>query len=493
MPSLIDTHSHIYVGKFAADIDQVMERARNAGVETIIVPATKPSEFRDALALAERFPEVRTAIGVHPHHAHEVDDADLREVERLAESGNVIAVGEIGIDYYYEFSPRERQHEVFRHQLRIARRLGLPAVVHNRDSDEDVLRIIEEEQDGALRFQLHCFSSNEDVLRRALDLGGMISFTGNITYSKGALDGVVRAVPDDRIMVETDAPYLTPVPHRGKRNEPEYVSLVADKVAELRGETIDAIREMTTTNARRFFQLALLLIAILGLSVADASAQPAPRPVRTVDTTSDPPFEKIFGIGAQLTSVTYISGAVTEANAAGLGVWLTAAPLQPLGVDWLQVDVIFNSTEVPQSILDSAYQAAARGARNGDTARTPPANLHSTIDFSLRATANPRKIITFFASFGVTYFSNEFGIDRYLVEHGDTTLKDYRESAWGIGGSLGISYNFNTPYGTISPTAEWRVATISGERKLPKRQNEFFLSQPRIGIILYPNFNKFFE
>jgi len=491
MHSLIDTHAHIYVPKFTDDIDQVIGRAREAGVETIITPATKPSEFSSALELATRFPEVKVAAGVHPHHAHEVDDADLHEVERLGAEGDVVAIGEIGIDYYYEFSPRERQHEVFRRQLRIAKRLGLPAVVHNRDSDDDLLRIIEEEQDGALRFQLHCFSSSSRVLARALDLGAMISFTGNITYSKGALDDVVRAVPDDRIMVETDAPYLTPVPHRGKRNEPGHVCLVAEKVAELRGETIEAIRQMTTANARRFFQLALLLIAILGLTRVEATAQPAPRPVRAVDTVGDPPFYKLFGIGGQLSSVTYISGATTEASAIGFGLWLSSAPLQPLGIDWLQLDVIFNSAEVQPSRLDSAYKAVAEPL--GEANQDPPPNRHSTIDVSLRATANPRKVITFFGSFGITFFSNEFGIDRYLVEHGDTTLKDYRESAWGISGSLGISYNLVTPYGTIAPTAEWRVATISGERTLPKRQSEFFLSQPRIGIILYPDFSKLLE
>lgn len=491
MSSLVDTHSHIYVGRFAPDLDEVIARAREAGVEAIVVPATRPQEFQEALALAALYPEVKVAVGVHPHHAHEITDQDLEEVERLGAGGSVIAIGEIGLDYYYEFAPKERQHEVFRRQLRIAKRVDLPAVIHNRDSDDDLLRIIEEEQDGSLRFQLHCFSSTEESLRRALALGGMISFTGNITYSKGALDGVVRAVPDDRIMVETDAPYLTPVPHRGKRNEPAYVSLVAAKVAELRGETIDAIRTMTTTNARRFFRLAALSIAFLGMLAATASAQTTPRPVRAVDTTSDPPFEKLVGVGALLASSTYISGATTEASAVGFGGWLSIAPLQPLGVDWIQVDITYTSAEVPQSRFDSAYAAVAtpRGEQNQD----PPPNRHKALDISLRATANPRKIITFFATIGLTHFDNEFGIDRYLVQNGDTSLKGYSESEWGIGGSLGLSYNFDTPYGTISPTAEWRVATISGERKLPKRQREFFVSQPRIGILLYPNFSKLFQ
>jgi TatD DNase family protein len=488
MPSLVDTHSHIYVSRFADDIDHVIERARAEGVETIITPATKPSEFSEAFALAERFPEIKVAVGVHPHHAHEITGADLEEIERIAAEGRAIAIGEIGLDYYYEFAPKERQHEVFRHQLGIARRLGLPAAIHNRESDDDLLRIIEEEQDGSLRFQLHCFSSDKEVLERALDLGAMISFTGNITYPKSSLDDIVRAVPDERIMIETDAPYLTPVPHRGKRNEPSYVGLVAGKIAELRGATLDAIKEMTTANARRFFGLSLGIILLFALAGTDVAAQP--QPVRTIDTTAPPPFNKLVGIGGHLASSTYITGATTEANALGYGVWFTVAPLQPLDIDWLQLDLVYTHVEV-KGVPDSAF-IAVRNFKGDSTLPAPP-NFHNTFDISVRATANPRKIITFFASFGLTHFSNEFGVDQYLIQNGDTSLKEYQESAWGISGSLGLSLNLVTPYGTIAPTAEWRVATITGERDLPKRKQEFFVSQPRIGILLYPDFSKIFD
>src|SRR5687768_12389956 len=157
MHSVIDTHSHIYAEQFDEDRDAIVERARSAGVVNIIVPATKPEEFDAVLELVACYPEVRGAFGIHPHHASEVNDDDLERVNELATQGRGIAVGEIGLDYYYDSAPRERQQEVFRHQLRIARETGLPAVLHNRDSDDDLLAILEDEQNGSLAFQLHCF------------------------------------------------------------------------------------------------------------------------------------------------------------------------------------------------------------------------------------------------------------------------------------------------------------------------------------------------
>jgi len=493
MPSLIDTHSHIYVPRFASDIDQVIQRAREAGVEKIVVPATKPPEFAPALDLAERYPEVEVAIGVHPHHAGEVDDADLEEVERLASEGRAIAIGEVGVDYYYEYAPRERQHEVFRRQLRIAKRLDLPAVVHNRDSDDDLLRIIEEEQDGSLRFQLHCFSSGVDVLRRALDLGAMISFTGNITYSKGTLDEVVRTVPDDRIMIETDAPYLTPVPYRGRRNEPAYVRHVAEKVAELRGKSLEETMTMTTDNARRFFRLAglatLLLIAFTFLGVAPASAQTTTdAPVASTDSLHVPPrpqYDKWVGVGGLLASTSIISGALTDANSViGVGFWLTATPLQSLGVDWLQLDLTYTHS-INRDVYDSLYQAVT-----GEPSAPPNDHFQTGVNF--RFIANPKSVINFYVSLGATYFRNEFGLDKWVLSRPNPNVIGYQETSWGVSGAVGFSLNIKTPYGLVSPTAEWYVGRIVGTRDLPHRSGEFFLSQPRIGILLYPALSKFF-
>ncbi len=493
MPSLVDTHSHIYTPKFTADIDQVIERAREAGVETIIVPATRPSEFEEALALVERYPEVRAAIGVHPHHAGEIDDADLETVRRIALEGRSIAVGEIGIDYYYEYAPREIQHDVFRKQLRIAKELDLPAVVHNRDSDEDLLRIIREEQDGRLRFQLHCFSSGAEILERALALGAMISFTGNITYSKGTLDEVVRAVPDDRIMIETDAPYLTPVPHRGKRNEPGFVAHVAAKVAELRGTSLEDIASMTTDNARRFFRLAALSLLLLILSLPSvASAQGGPTDVARPSTPAKPDtttaprsaYDKWLGVGGHLASTSVINGAITEANSViGYGGWLTVTPLLGMDVDWLQLDFTYTYSHNTK-VTDSNYTK-----ETGELV-APPNDYYQT-GINLRFIGNPKSVINLHLSLGLSYYRNEYGPDKWAMENvpDPVLIPDYIESGWGLSGAFGFSANIKTPYGIVAPTAEWYMGKLMGDRKLPLHQGEFFVSQPRIGILYYPELN----
>jgi TatD DNase family protein len=491
---MIDTHSHIYGERFGDEVDAVIARAVEAGVERIVIPATRPSEFDEVLAIAGRHSSsVSAAIGVHPHHAAEVDDADLQTVERIARAGDSIAIGEIGLDYYYDLAPRERQHEVFREQLRIARRNRLPAIIHNRESDEDLLRIIEEEQDGSLRLQLHCFSSTREILERAVALGAMISFTGNVTFAKSILSDVVRATPGDRLMIETDAPYMTPVPYRGKRNEPSYLGMIAEKIAEIRGETLDSIKQMTTDNARRFFGFLSVLLAMMVLLPSQGSAQ-NPRPVRPVDTTARRPFTKLVGIGGHIASSTYIAGSTTLASALGYGGWLSIVPLAPLKVDWLQMDFVYTHVKVP-GVADSTLRAVAAEQNDSATIFNPPPNFHNTFDISFRFTANPREVVTFFGSVGLTYFYNEFGADQYIINSGDTSkIKGYIEETWGIGGSFGVSFNYDLPIGTISPTAEWRVMAIDvfGERQLAHRPQEFLVSQPRIGIILYPNFSNLF-
>lgn len=489
-PGLIDTHAHIYHKRFTDDVEQMIERARQAGVETIIVPATEPEEYPLAAALAERFPEVHIAVGVHPHSAATVSDAQLDTLGQVAGECNAIAIGEIGLDYYYDFAPKERQHEVFRRQLRLARELNLPAVIHNRESDDDVLRIIEEEQDGTLRFQLHCFSSGPDVLERALELGGMISFTGNITFDKSTLDDVVRRVPDDRLMIETDSPFMTPVPHRGKRNEPSYVGLVAQKIAQIRDVTPEKIALMTTQNARRFFALPLLILVALVSGVLSLHAQ-TPEPTATIDTVQRAPYDKLIGIDAHLAGTTFIIERATQASTFSLGFGLSIAPLQPLGVDWLQLDLLYTpSTTVPGA--DTTTRAILKDRAPEDTTFN---NIHNTFNAWLHFIPNPRSFITFHASIGYTYFFNSYGFDQYIIEHNlaegfDEFDAGYEESTWGLGGGLGLSINFDTPYGLFVPWAELTYSGIMGERDLPRYDGSFGISQGRFGLFYYPHLSK---
>lgn len=504
MTPLIDTHSHIYLEQFAGETAAIVQRARDAGVETIIVPATRPEEFEAVLDLAATYPEVRAAVGVHPHHASEIGPDALTRVEELCREGRAIAVGEAGLDYYYDFAPRDRQREVLQQQLRIAKRVGLPAILHNRDSDDDLLEILEAEQDGHLRFQLHCFSSSPAVLDRALELGGMISFTGNVTFAKSTLDEVVRSVPDDRIMIETDAPYLAPAPFRGKRNEPSMVALVAERIAAIRGQAIETVRQMTSDNARRFFHLALSIFVLASFaSVANAQTGAAtrpgdttgqtvrgPAPVRSIDTTRRS-YNRLLGLGGHIASSTYISGATTKATAVGQGFWITSAPLQSLGINWLNIDVIYTHVIVG-GVVDSSFDYWRK--KLGEPNAPPPDNIHNSLDIALRLVANPSAVVNFFATFGATNFDNEFGNIRYIYQKGgDTSFGGYRENVWGINGGVGVSGNYRLPYVTLTLLGEMRILRVMQERPLWARSDEFFVSQIRAALLVYPDFSAIFR
>ena len=267
---MIDTHAHIDTEAFDGDRAEVLQRAFDSGVEAIIVPDIKPSARPNLRQIVDATPGLFRGIGIHPHHAGEVDAEALDVVEADCQQSKVVAIGEIGLDYYYDFCSPDVQKLYFREQLCIAKRHDLPVIVHNRDADQDVLDIIEQEQDGTLRGVLHCFSSDVAVLDRALSLGMHVSFTGNITFKKFTLRDVVERVPTDRFMIETDSPYMTPVPHRGKRNEPAFVRLVAEKIAEMRSMTFAEIQSATTATAKNLFRLTLFLV----LATLALEAQP---------------------------------------------------------------------------------------------------------------------------------------------------------------------------------------------------------------------------
>jgi len=267
---VIDTHAHIDTDAFEADRAEMLQRAWEGGLTAIIIPAIKAVDFAHLRMVTASDARIFRGAGIHPHHVGEYEKSVLEEVEKDCSDPKVVAVGEIGLDYYYDFCPPDIQKWYFREQLRIAKRCNKPVIVHNRESDADLLRIIEEEQDGTLRGVLHCFSSDVTILKRAIDLGMHVSFTGNITFKRSTLNDVVRTVPADRYMIETDSPYITPVPHRGKRNEPSYVRLTAEKIAEIRSMPLQEVIDSTTATARKLFALLLVLAVV----VLTAQAQP---------------------------------------------------------------------------------------------------------------------------------------------------------------------------------------------------------------------------
>lgn len=257
---LIDSHAHIDAPQFAEDRDAMLDRARAAGVETLLAIGTGPGpeKLDAALPFAEQHDWIYTTVGIHPHEAKEVTQQHLDELARLAKHPKVIAWGEIGLDYFYDHSPRETQHKVFQEQMALARAAKLPIIIHCRDAWSDCLNMIEKHwQSSGLGGILHCFTSTAEDAKRALDLGFLISFAGNSTYPKAQnLREVAKALPLETLLIETDAPYLAPQPFRGKRNEPAYVSEVAKALGSVRNLTPEEFAAATAQNFRRFFRLA---------------------------------------------------------------------------------------------------------------------------------------------------------------------------------------------------------------------------------------------
>jgi len=259
---LIDSHCHIDGEAFDGDRDEVVERAREAGVAAMVNVGTgdpNTDDFRRAVAVAERYDNVYASVGVHPHDAKLYDDAAEAHLSELSRSDKVIAWGEIGLDYYYDHSPREVQREVFRRQIRVARELGLPIIIHSRDANDETVEILTEEcsWDG-FRGIMHCFGGTAEMARALMPLGFLISFAGNVTFKKvEEVREAAAAVPIEKLLVETDCPFLTPVPHRGKRNEPAMVVHTARFLAEFYGVEFERLASQTTNNFLKFFDLEL--------------------------------------------------------------------------------------------------------------------------------------------------------------------------------------------------------------------------------------------
>jgi TatD DNase family protein len=254
----IDAHAHLDGEDFAADLDAVIARCREALSRVVLVGLWRaPGAFGNALALADRHPELFSAtVGVHPHDCARVPEADWAQSALLAANPRVVGVGETGLDYHYDLSPRDVQQSSFRRSIEIAHAARKPVVVHVREADADCARILREEGVPPAGGVIHCFTGDWDAARAYLDLGLFISVAGVVTFKTAdPIREAVRRIPRDRLMIETDSPYLAPIPHRGKRNEPAYVIRTAEKVAELWGADVEEVTRVTAENARRLFRL----------------------------------------------------------------------------------------------------------------------------------------------------------------------------------------------------------------------------------------------
>lgn len=252
---LVDSHCHLDFPDFAEDIDGVLARAKAAGVARMVTISTRVRAFDRIRAIAEAHDEIWCSVGTHCHNAAEEADVTLDDLLRLATHPKCVAIGEAGLDYHYDLAPRDLQERGFRMHVAAARETGLPLVIHSREADDDMARILEEETAaGAFPHLLHCFSSGPDLARRSLALGGYVSFSGILTFKKAdEVRAVAAEVPLDRLLVETDAPYLAPLPHRGRRCEPAHVADTARMLASVKGVSFEEIAAVTTANFHRLF------------------------------------------------------------------------------------------------------------------------------------------------------------------------------------------------------------------------------------------------
>ena len=255
---LVDSHCHLDFPDFKEELDDVVRRAKLAGVGHMVTICTRIKKFNEVKAIAERYDNIFCSVGTHPHNADEELDYSAEDIAKLAEHPKCVAIGEVGLDYFYDNAPREAQAEGFRRHIKAARMTGLPLSIHTRDAENDTIAILKEGmEEGAFPALLHCYSSNRELAMRSLEMGLYVSLSGILTFKRSQeIRDTIKDVPLDRLLVETDAPYLAPMPYRGKRNEPSYVVNTAQVLAEVKGVSLEEISQITTDNFFRLFSKA---------------------------------------------------------------------------------------------------------------------------------------------------------------------------------------------------------------------------------------------
>jgi TatD DNase family protein len=253
---LFDTHVHLNADQYKEDLEEVVKRAGDAGVEKMVVVGFDRPTINKAMELIEKYSFLYAAIGWHPVDAIDMEASDLEWIKELSHHPKVVAIGEMGLDYHWDKSPKDIQKDVFRKQIALAKEVKLPIIIHNRDATEDVVSILEEEGANEVGGIMHCFTGSLEIARKCIDMNFYISFGGPVTFKNAKKPKeVAKEIPMERLLIETDCPYLTPHPFRGKRNEPAYVKYVAEQIAELKGVSYAEIAEITTKNAKEIFSI----------------------------------------------------------------------------------------------------------------------------------------------------------------------------------------------------------------------------------------------
>jgi TatD DNase family protein len=251
---LFDTHAHLNAIQYEEDIVEVIQRAKSERVTHIVVVGFDKDTIKRAMELTEQYEMIYAAVGWHPVDAIDMKDEDLEWIKELASHPKVVAIGEMGLDYYWDKSPKDIQKDVFRRQIRLAKEVKLPIIIHNRDATEDVVKILKEENAGEVGGIMHCFTGSLEVAKQCMDMNFYISFGGPVTFKNAKKPKeVATEIPLERLLIETDCPYLTPHPFRGKRNEPSYVKYIAEQIAELKGLSFEEVAKITSDNAKKLF------------------------------------------------------------------------------------------------------------------------------------------------------------------------------------------------------------------------------------------------
>lgn len=483
---MIDTHAHIDGQEYFEDLDEVCTEAFNEGLEAIIIPAIAPKDFKRVINTTIISPKIFAAIGIHPHNANDSTKENLELVEELARNNpKVVAIGETGLDYYYNFATHETQINSFVSHIEIAKRLNLPLIIHNREADEDMVRILEENRDENLKGVMHCFSGDMDFLNRIIECGLYVSFTGSITFKKIDMDDIVRAVPNDRIMLETDSPYMTPVPFRGKRNKPSNVKFVAEKIAEIKSISINEVKKMTTDNAKRLFKL-IAIITLMFLPIFSYAQDT--RETNNENTYSDSldtdhynPFKKTFGIDMILATNTIVQTFYPEEDERSAdGIFSFGGGLEYFLTDYIMIQGSYVYSKDLKNVKDT----------KGVIVRDP--NYHHVMELSAKVVSTPWQVLNFYAIFGGQMLFSQYSRTKGEFE----TFTKY-----GMNGGLGMLANIKAGNaGLFTVSAEWKVDFIFGASRLTydyrydqsdPKYNEgvdvtWFYSIPRLIIAWYP-------
>ena len=402
---------------------------------------------------------------------------ELQLVVKNSDDEKVVAIGEIGLDYHYDFATHDEQKKIFREQIKIAKNKNLPIIVHNREADEDIFHILNEEQDGNLKGVLHCFSSNVDFLEKAINLGFHVSFTGNITFKKVNLDEAVKKAPIERILLETDSPFMAPVPFRGKRNEPLYVKYIAEKIAEIKNITIDEVISMTTSNAKKLFGLITMLL-FLFVSSGVLYSQDSETPDEEVATEEyENPYNKFIGVGPMFGSNTIVetytlktSGG--EQNESHDGLFIYGGSLYFGLLDYC--------------ILEATYLYSINKKISEEANGLIAPFTYDIVELSSNWIINPYSRVNF------------YGIGGYTAILSSLNKQKNNSSYLNIG--LGFYINLETKYGLLNFVAEWKLNFLLNNistRWYPPGKPESpitadltnFFSIPRFGIVFYPKLN----